>query len=304
MDNFFPPTQEIVDAQLQVEVLPAFAASLLILALTLIVFGSRRAVPGAALGLIVGLALGNYLGEVQLDYSFSRGEDAWYQFGRAGYEWLPWAALLAFLHGLMARTPGVPTYVGGVLRLEAAAAATLMLVPGPMIEEHGWLPFAFAAVVLAEWILLEVIAYNTPGGDIPLALAIIFLSLPLIIYHTGFPTLMVTAAILGGALIGIVAVTWLGKCDSGGIIPVSVVMLNGMAVSAQYNNFGGLPAYLFVIMALAPLALLLMLLPPFYKLSPAKRQLLHLGLVLVPVLVALGLAYEAVQELSAEGPMQ
>ncbi|HEY8504471.1 MAG TPA: hypothetical protein VIL46_07805, partial [Gemmataceae bacterium] len=99
-------------------------------------------------------------------------------------------------------------------------------------------------------------------------------------------------AVLGAAaLAGIALVAVFPKSDTGGAVGPAVVLLAGLMLSGRYETFSGVPRSSFLLVALAPLALLPLLV--IRRLKPAASLLAQFGLVLVPVVIAVVLAMQS-----------
>src|SRR5687767_4090854 len=90
-----PPTEELLGAG-QYAIAPAAGAALVAFALVLLIFGKRAALPGAALGMVAGVATANYFRDVF----------PWWPEGQR-WHWVPLLFLLASVDGLLGRA-GTP----------------------------------------------------------------------------------------------------------------------------------------------------------------------------------------------------
>ena len=309
-----PPTELVVEVLLKA-LLPALATAAAVMALVLLLGSRRLAVLGSprspdqrtassfsrkplasgvgtpalvrgarfdamtsfasALALAAGLAAGNlFRGALPLIPE------------QAAWHWLPLTALAALAAGLLARLPHVPWFVGWPVRLAAVAFAAWMLVPNEFRAQAWWHLGAFAAGVLALWALLETVAERTPGGTVPLSLALAFLGGAVVILHGYSARLADIGLIAAAGLTGIALVAWWGQADVRGAMPGVAVLLPGLLLAGMWEtaDLTKVPRRSFVLIAVAPLAWALTLLPPRLRLP---------ALLLVPVAYAVYLAMRA-----------
>jgi hypothetical protein len=100
------------------------------------------------------------------------------------------------------------------------------------------------------------------------------------------------ATILGASLFGI-AVAARQQADAGTAAPAVAVLLPGLLLTGQNTTFSEVPLTSFLLVALAPLALLPTLLPPFRRWEGIGLRILQLTLILAPLVVAVVLAMQA-----------
>jgi hypothetical protein len=296
-----PPMHVIQDVLLYT-LLPATLAALTaaaVLAVVQLLAGPRGAAVGAALGFAGGGVLGNVLCG---SFTLLTGESAWNR--------LPWAALAALLVGLVVRLPWAPAggqprtpsdssgpavwrVVGWLVRAATAAAAAWWVLPEAVRTEAMWLPAALAAVILAEWALLEHLAARTPGGGVPLALALSAVVGAAVLIHAGTARLTDSMTVLAAVLVGVAAVAAWRRLDAGGAVPGAAVLLPGVLLMGQQETFSEVQWLAFALAAAAPLVLAVTLLPPFRSWQGTRLRLLRFALLLAPLAVAAGLTLQA-----------
>ena len=202
--------------------------------------------------------------------------------------WLPWAALFAGAIGLIARVPKLPSVVGHLLRaLTAVLVARLLVGPG-LRAEVPWLWATFAAVVLAEWELLDALGKD---GWLPWGLGLVFLSAGAVLLHAHTARMTDLATFVAGGCLGVAFVARWAGADLRGIAPVAAVALPGLLLDGQQSTYSEVPWYSFALVALAPLALApLVLVPERYR---RWQAFAGLGLLLAAAGVAVLLAWWA-----------
>src|SRR5262245_6645503 len=220
------PPANLVRELLVSAVLPSLAAAVAVLALSLIAGKQRGAAVGAALALAAGFAAGNYL----------RGVVPWVP-ERSAWHWLPAAALAALAAGLIARIPRVPVPVRFLLRAAACALAACLLAPADLRAEKSWLQPAFLLVVLVEWEVLEGSAGRSPGGGVPLGLALVFVGGAAVLIHAHSARLADVAFLVAAAFTGIAAVAWWARADGAGAMPGAAVLLPGLLLAGHSEPY-------------------------------------------------------------------
>jgi hypothetical protein len=289
------PPAHLILVTLQLVVLPAALAAAAVFAVILLAGGSRWAAPGAALALAAGTIIGNW-------YQQEEPALPWLPKGLPGnpevarWHWLLWLGLAALVLGVLLRLPQVPALVRWLVMAAAAGFATWLLVPPDLLpedlrEKAAWLVAACAAVVFVEWALLEHLGERSPGGGIPLGLALTFFAAAAVLIYADTARFMDVALILGASLFGI-AVAARQQADAGAVAPGVAVLLPGLLLNGKYTTFSEVPLTSFLLVALAPLALLPTLLPPFHRWEGIRRILLQLTFILIPLIVAVVLAMQ------------
>jgi hypothetical protein len=279
-----PPASLVFDLLLHV-ILPALVGSALVLALFLFPDKNGCTAVGAALALVVGVGISNYLREA-LPWLPEQPE-------KSGWHWLPAAILASLAVGLLAEIPRVPVAVGWLLRAAAAGLATWLLVPAELRAETRWLAPAFFAVVLADWAALHLSARRAPGSGMPAGLALVFLGGAAVLIHAAFAKAADVALMTTFSLAGIAVVAWWKRADVAAVMPGGAVLLPGLLLAGYSETFSEVPWVSFALVALAPLALVPALLPPVSRLEGWRLRLVQLGLLLVPVIIAVVLAMRA-----------
>jgi hypothetical protein len=291
-----PPLGEVWDLLLWA-VLPALVGAGVLTAALQLLGCAKQGPAAAALGLITGTVLGQWLRAASpmisvdspwpalsvLGYALTLtgGESTWNR--------LPWAVLAALAVERLARCLDTRTEDGWFLRGAASIGIAWWVIPEAARDEYLWLAPAFAALVFTHWILLERLAAQPPDGSVLLCLALAFIAAGVVLLHARIARLMeasiVCAAALGG--IGLVAL-WL-RADASGAIPAAAVLLPGfLLMGTLETSVEELPWYVFALPALAPL--LLAASWPLRRWEGFSGKLARLALMLILVLIPLAAA--------------
>ena len=201
-----PPADRFVDV-LTTTVFPSMLGAGIVLLIILVIgrFLGRKLGPLAAgLGLLVGLTVGNYFSDGTIGYFKETPKYNWYgsnpgmpettvryttvstrkpgeapirekklqiTLPDAGYQWLPWAATILMLHGVLARSPGLPGYISVTIRIEATILATFMLFPSDWLLQHSRLMILFMVVSFTQWQILDKLTHQRPGCGYALSMS-------------------------------------------------------------------------------------------------------------------------------------
>jgi hypothetical protein len=275
-----PPAKEVWDALLHA-VLPAFLTATVVAAIVRLVGGKRLSILAGAAAMAVGCGVGSYTpGVFPLEFDTPPSS-----------KWLLWVALAALVDGVLARVVGTPFIVRWRLRVIGAVAAALLLTPAELRLIRWFMP-AFAAVIVAEWAVVEELCRRQPGGWTPLCLSVAFLGAAPVELYTHIASFTDMASIFAAAAGGVALVAWLLRMDAGGIAGGAAVLLPGLLLAGKAESYSDVPWDSFVLAALAPLALTLALLPPVARLPRVAGRLVQLLLVIVPIVVAVARAMQ------------
>ena len=166
--------------------------------------------------------------------------------------WLPWCIVLAGVAGTIGNLPWMPT---ALLRVAAALAATILLVSPANHSEASWLAPVFALVLVAEWELVETVGRQSPGGMLPLSLAIVFGAAAVVILHAHTARYADSALILAACCLGITITAALRHGDASGLAPIAAVAVPGLVLVVRSQTESLIPIAGFAAIALAPLGL-------------------------------------------------
>jgi hypothetical protein len=280
-----PPLNAVWDL-LCYAILPAFATAAIVTAAVERIGGPKQAPTGAALGLIAGVALGFWL---RSTLPFVPGDSTWNR--------LPWAALIALCVDRVSHL----TDDGNLFRGAASFGLAWWVIPENVRTEIPWLTIAFAAVMWLNWMLLEMYAGSNdfqPPNTRRLEVAAtevgvcVILSLLIaggVLVFAGIARYMEAAIVLAMAFAGVTVVAVWRQFDLRAAIPAIAVFLPGLLVMGNCeSSVETIHWAAFVLPAIAPLILAVSL--PFEH-WPRKRLIaLRIGLVLIPLIIAMILA--------------
>jgi hypothetical protein len=282
--------------------------------------GRRAAAVGSAVAVVAGFMCANFT------LANLKPEDplpTWANTGRLllwkpaedspGYQWLPRAALVLVIVGLVSRWLGLAAsrllperrwWVANVLvwapRVAAVVAVSAGLVRGHAASAEQWalLRWELAVVMLLSWFVLDSLARSGADVEVSAYLAAMLYAAGVVLLYTHNAKFLELAVVIGSAMFGIAvasgAVKFGGgnaKVSASGAIPAAVVFLPGLILGTRPSHDDNkVPAICFWLIALAPLLLAPFLIP---RVSRQNRWLLLAGralLVLVPLAIAVALA--------------
>jgi len=172
------------------------------------------------------------------------------------YYWIPWIALFGAFAGIAAghrRVAGVP---GWLIRAAAATVASRLLVPPATRQEFVWLWPALTITIVANWFVLENLIRDSSAAWLELGLGGVFLSGSIVLIHAHSARFTDIALILAAGSAGIAIIAAWRRCRLGGTAPIAATVLPGLMLAAQQSTFSDVPAEAFVLIAMAPLALI------------------------------------------------
>lgn len=262
------PPRDMIESVLTNAVLPSMLGASIVAGLVLFIGHRMKRKLGplaAGLGLLVGLGLGNHFIDGTIGY-LSEAPGEWdspeaairyievsiepeseqhvkkvqITLSDAGYRWLPWAAIILIVHGMLARTPGTPESVGIILRLEATILATFMLMPETWRLQEPYLFLMLGVVSFLQWQILDMATCRRPGAGFALSLSMLLATAGFLASYR-FPTLFEWSVVLSSCWFGLALIAWWPKADLSGAIGATLVLLNGILLNEAYNNFSDNP---------------------------------------------------------------
>lgn len=297
-----PPVKDVLDA-LHHTALPAAAGAALVMAAALCL-GRWAAALGSAAAVAAGFAFANYTFKA-LDWAvpgrvipWVRGADdpAWYGMPRAAAILLAVGLLSRWLGLAAARYLDARYWWGAHLlvwaaRVGAVAVVAPGLVPDALAAEHVWVRPAFVAAVLGIWAALDGVARADAGSEVAAYLAAAFLAAGAVILYAHSARFMDLAVMCGCAAFGVAVATFPTRADASGAAPLGAIGLPALLLNGRYLTESQVPVGSFVLVALAPLALLPFLLPvvarqPKWVVIPLRALLVLAPLVAAVVLAA------------------
>jgi hypothetical protein len=307
-----PPTKYVLEA-LQNDVLPAAGGGALVLCLFLLL-GRWAGALGSAAAIAVAFLWSNFtLTFLKLDDKPTWDNTArllpWKPAENApGWHWMPKAALLLVVVGLLSRWIGLLLqrnlperfWWGANLLVWAPRLAGVILVSGWLASggaasgpEWQGLRWQLVAAMLFIWIALDGVARANFGAEVAAYLGITFLVAGTILLYTHNAKQMEVAVILAFAMFGIATVAALGGCDTSGAIPAGVVFLPGLLLATRPSwSPHNVPQHCLWMVALAPLVLLPFAIPAVAEKRSWWLRLLRAAIVLAPLVAAIMLASE------------
>ena len=318
-----PPMSEVLDA-LRYAVAPAFLSALAIGFLVACLLTDRAASLATALAILAGLAAGNHFREV-FDYRTDpdtplqlpvlgrqfletlthapvkqpegdplKSTDSEAQAGPpSGRYWLPWAVLLATIVGLVSRVPIIPDWARTGLRAGMAMVAATVLIPRGLPGDYPWLPHSFVVVVFLNGLVLEKLADEPAKGLPALAASLACGSAAVVLLHAHSARLSDGATLLGAGLGGVAIASQWGRANAAGAMPALSVLLPGILLSGWRDTFSEVPAWSFLLPAVAPIILAVLWLPGVRRLGGWPRWVAGVVVALIPAILAVVLAARA-----------
>ena len=301
-----PPLKYVLEA-LQSDVLPAAGGAAIVLCLFLFL-GRWAGALGSALAVVVAFLSSNFtLANLKDDkptwenvhrlIPFKPGEEP------PGWHWLPCAALILIVVGLVSRWIGMLAarslperqWWGANLLVWAPRIAAVILVSGwissgKAASEPDWkyLQYQLAGAMFVIWVALDGVARNEAGAEVAAYLAAMFLVAVAIFLYASFPSSVEVSLILCCAMFGIAVVSGLGGSDASGAIPAGVAFLPGLLLGVRPSlSENQVPVICFWLVAAAPAALLPFLIPTQSEKNTWFLRISRAVLVLAPLVAAM-----------------
>jgi hypothetical protein len=211
---------------------------------------------------------------------------------------IPWLVLSAVLLGLFESIQPSPAWARWENRL-LLAVLVLGVVLEPVRREDWTTPRNLAVeaglvlAVLVAWVNLETWAARRPTAALGPALLVVTAGAAVAVMFSGYAVL----GQIGGGLTAALGAVWVlswwlpDRSLSRGGVPVLIVCLTTILIMG--NVYAKLPPVAAFLLALAPLTAWLARLGPARRLAQWQSALLAVALTLVPVGVAVGLAWGA-----------
>ncbi|QEL20862.1 hypothetical protein [Limnoglobus roseus] len=269
-----PPTPMILD-ELRTTVGPSFLIGVGVLIFYRLVLGKSYTPLAAVVALVLSLAVGNHLGQLN---------PAWWPTEKR-FTWLLWLAAAGSLAAAVVRSLKWPT-VGHALWAAVAAVAVIRVVPKDYLTTPTWAVPAFVLLAAAVGFGLMRLSERRPGPLTPFVMAAALMTAGAVVIHAHSKSLLDVATLGGMCLFGIAAVVLVTKGDAGPALPGAAFLLTGVLLAGHYETFSKVPTTAFVLPAVAPLLALVGLIPAVDRQQPWVR----LVIVLLPVLAVLAVA--------------
>ncbi|MDB5352706.1 MAG: hypothetical protein JWN86_3953 [Planctomycetota bacterium] len=290
----------------------AAAAGLLASGLAAVLGRKRESATGLRWGPTVGIGVGFLLGQAMILGWLTRPQlldaksalMAWRSDGGAfplfpgeAAHWMPWLGGAALLFGLLEGWKPAPGWARWENRL-GLTALTLWLLLGNRFggsweptEGTMWL-LGLGLAMLVFWSVIDRRAERL-GPSMPLVLMMMASALSISLYLSFMIFGCLFAAALAATLGGVWVVSWFDpKMNlARGAIAVFVVLYVGLLVC--YLFYSDLPRISVLALALAPLATYVDRVGPVSRLSGWKSAAIRIGVLIVPLAVAIGAAFAA-----------
>lgn len=310
----FPPIAEVVDAAVHA-VLPAFGVSALVAGGMTSLFGRRFGYVAAAVGFLAGFAVANaFRGCFVLKFNpdsvspiadLLRGffavmtgprvipegmEAEAFTSPPAGRYWIPWAALITTLAGLVSHLTSCPRYLRWPVVLVATAIATRMIVPAQFFYGFSIIPALVWLDMVMIWVVAERRTARVANLVTLAAAGLASIGAAAVLLHAHSARLTDVATLIAFAALGLAfAALWL-PVNSAGAFPAIAVLLPGALISGYHETFSSIPGVAFALPALAPVTLgILPAIPERFR-EGWKEWAVSACLVAVPTLAAIILA--------------
>lgn len=284
-----PPIADTLEA-LRFAILPAFLAAAVVFYAVARLAPQRGVAVGGVLALLAGFLAGNHFRSEVVTFHLSelvpwlrgallrepeapRPPGTWF--------WLPWLSVSAMLVGLVTRPALVPRLLAPLVWLVVALLAARLLVREPL-----WVAAALVVTILVLWGVLDHVARQRPGGWLPLGLAGVHLAAGLVLVQAHTARLADVATIIAGCLLGLALVAWWCQCSIEGAIPAIAVALPCLLLVGYDPELAEVPWSAFVLLALAPITLGILLIPRLAQSRASWPLLVAFALLLVPPAIA------------------
>jgi hypothetical protein len=305
------PPRTLVLESLQLDVLPAAGAGAFILCAFLLV-GRWAGALGSAAAVTVAFMVANFtLNNVGFEDKPTWDNTArlipWKPKENApGWHWLPRAAAVLVVVGLLSRWIGLLAtrllperfWWGANLlvwapRLAGVIVVSAWIASGPAASKPEWehLRLQLAACMFAIWIALDGVARAEAGAEVAAYMGLCFFAAAIILIYAHSKFFMDMAVIFSFAMFGIAAAAAVGKADTSGAIPASVVFLPGLIFGTKPSmEVHKVPEVALWLVVLAPLVLLPFLIPVLSRQRGWIVRSIRAVVILAPVIVAVTLA--------------
>jgi len=226
-----------------------------------------------------------------------------------GYQWLPRAALVLVVVGLLSRWLGlaagrllperrwwIANLVVWLPRFAAVATVSAWLVLGHAAAEPRWanLRWELAALMTLTWLVLDGLARDGLSGEVSAYLTALLYAAAVVLLYSHNAKFMELAVLIGSAMFGTaVAVcavpTGAGaaKIAASGALPAAVAFLPGLILGTRpSHDENKVPALCFWLVAVTPLILAPFLVPRINRQNHWLLIGLRALLVLTPLAIA------------------
>ncbi len=303
-----PPLRNTIEA-LQQDLFPAAAGAAFILCLFLFL-GRWASALGSALAVVFAFVWANFSFENLIDnetkeliWTNTYRLFPWNVKPSPGLDWLPRAALVLIVVGLLSRWVGLlgsrylperRWWVANLLvwlpRITAVVLVSGWVVSDQSAKEYPNLRYTILLAMLSIWVILDGLARARVGGEPAAYLAMIFFAAGAVLLHGHSAKYMEIAVVIGSAMFGIAVVATLMKADVSGAVPAGVAFLPGLVLGGRPTLDTQVPDVSFLLVSLAPLVLAPFLVPALARMNSRQVRAIRTVLVLAPLVAAIVLA--------------
>lgn len=207
------------------------------------------------------------------------------------WQWLAHVALIAVAAGLVDAQPGAPAAVRWGVRLLVSGLTAWLLVP-IWVEARVFWMLGLGAAVITLWAVLRRLAAHASAVCVSLALLAALVGAGGVLVLTGNARFGQLAGALAATFGARLVVGFFNRpvCEDVGSLAVVAVLLPGLMFNGHFNNYGDVPAAIFVLVALAPVAAWVAGIGPLRRLTGWPETLVRVGGVVLVTGAALAVA--------------
>ncbi len=203
------------------------------------------------------------------------------------WQWIVYMVLVAGAVGVLDTMRRWPAAVRVAVYVVPAGLSGALLV-GPWVESPWVWRVMTAVLVLTVHVAINDGAGRARGGSVPLALFVAAACASIVIVESNNAKLFQLAVALSACLGVCTVLAWWRPTVSlaRGAAPVIAVALPGLVLSAKFLTYAPIPAWSFVLAAVAPLGLVVDRFTPGDRLRPGLAAAVRVIAVLIPAAVA------------------
>jgi hypothetical protein len=239
---------------------------------------------GAAVGLVAGFCAAYFL------FSWTVARPTFYR------NWLPYVGIVAGVLGPVALASGVRLGERWAVWLTLGLLAAWFLVlegKGPFDPARLRAGLIAAGLFLVWCVCMEALARHLPGGMFPALLCLATLCGAAVLFQSGSLKFAQLAGAIAAPLAGCALVARFHRDEAlmPGAVPPLGVLLGGLMFIGYNESFSNVPTASYALIPAAPLALWVCAVGPLARWQGMRRLAVQAGVVLVPLAVALVLAF-------------
>lgn len=213
---------------------------------------------------------------------------------KESWQWLPHIAAAVTAAGMLVMSSRFPRRVGWAIVVFVVAVAAWLLVPQWQESRVAW-TVALGSAAIVVWIAMFALATRT-SVILPSLVVLIAASAAALVLERAatarFAQLAGVLAASGGGCLVVAPLRAAPKMGPG-LAGGGAVLLVGLMFTGHFNHFSDIPAVCFFLVTTAPMAAWIGQLGPIRRRKSWQRVVLEAVAVLVPVGIALVLAFAA-----------